>query len=457
MGFPNSPVDPEIVQWGWPWHGLIQGASAGSGSLSFGSGRVVPCGYVDYHNTHLWDIGMPVPEVETEDPDEQWLSQAIVRSRYLGNEAFASVAYGQMSFDGDGRYPFYTPGYGVMRRQFAITVQEPLNRLRLSGLVFGWAATAVPDIFVSYADAGLGGKPADLTNLRVQFLDNSPDGRRALFAICPWRVSGQVYSIPRSIIEIELRGDPEVGFSLAAHLIAPYAVTWEYIGTGGGPEPSSRYELRAIEAVIWAWYGMDGTVETVKFRRETEFAGEMNGTTTTLRHSFDTTITTKVICGDRVAALVNDLAVTVNYSRNGEGPTWSNVTHTVRTVAGEVVVNASVPGGPHDEPSRNLPFPGSSAMQQFDYSMSGIANPADLVILSNKILAPAVRDIQVPGVSGYQFWCADAVTPAGVDAGLYKIATTSQASNPIPFIYGAFNPLTGAVVRNNPTTYQTWV
>lgn len=457
MAYPNSPIDEVPVVWGWPWHGLIEGAEANSGALVFGSGREVSCGFVNHHNTHLWDIGMPDPEVETDDPDEQWLGKAIVRSRYLGNESFTSAAYGGQTFGGSQWYPFYAPGYGVMRRRFGIVVQDVLSRLWISASILGWAGSAVPDLFMSYSEAGLSGKPADLSSIRIQFLDNSPDGRRALFAICPWRQFGDVYAIPRSIIEVELLGDPETGFRLAAHLAAPYAVAWEYAGTGGGPAPSSSYELRAVESVIWAWYGMAGSVEAVKYRREVEFSGQISGTATHVSRMFGTTITTKIICGASVAEMVDDTAVTVEYDRIGDGPTWSNVTRTIRTVAGEVVVDTTTPGGPGDEPQRSLPFPGPASMQPSDYLVFSNANPTDMVILSNKILATAIKDIQVPGVSGYQYWCGDAVTPAGVDRGLYKIEVAIPGSNPVPFIYGAFNPLTGAVVRNNPTTFQTWL
>jgi len=491
MTYPNSPVDNSPVVWGWPWHGLIEGSEPSAGTLTFASGREIACDNANYHNTHLWDIGLPAATVETEDPDEQWLNKAIIRSRFLGNDSFDSAAYGARGFGGIGRYPFYTEGHGVMRRQFTILPQDGSGQLRIFASVFGAATLAVPDLYVPYAAAGLAGMPADLTSLRVQFLDNSPDGRRALYALCPWRQSGEVYSIPRSIIEVELLGDPVTGFELAARLVAPWSYTWESSryplngdqgsfmmavwGDGDGDYltrlsevppgivPSETFPSGAetqhtsMEAPLWAWYGMTGDVEIVRYRHENSINTVFTGDMGSRAYSSTEASTTRILCGTASVAMTD--ARETNFSSVRDEPgSWSFTVQTNLTVSGETVGGGTTTSTGNSGGGTDVRFPASPpAVTEGALRILSNANPVDMVILSNKILAPARKDVRFNGAGPTEYWCGDAITPNGVDPGLYKIELAIPGSNPIPFIYGAFNPITGEVVRNNPDTYQTWI
>lgn len=109
--FPNSPLDEAPQVWGWPWHGLIrQPINAVDSTLTLPSGRTMKMPPVRLaNNTALWDVGMPIPEVETDDPDEQWLNRAILRGTDL------SEAYGGVSLQ-----PAFIRGYTI---RYGVSVQ----------------------------------------------------------------------------------------------------------------------------------------------------------------------------------------------------------------------------------------------------------------------------------------------------------------------------------------------
>lgn len=90
--FPNSPLDEAPQVWGWPWHGLIrQPINAVDSTLTLPSGRTMKMPAVRTANdTALWSVGMPVPNVETDDPDERWLNRAIMRGTGLA-EAYGGI------------------------------------------------------------------------------------------------------------------------------------------------------------------------------------------------------------------------------------------------------------------------------------------------------------------------------------------------------------------------------
>ncbi|MEN1478918.1 hypothetical protein AAIH16_35605, partial [Pseudomonas aeruginosa] len=81
MPFPNSILDDAPDVWGWPWHGLIkQAIGAGGAVLTLPSGATMDMPSIALmQDSYLWDVGMPEPAVTTDNPDEQWLSKAILR------------------------------------------------------------------------------------------------------------------------------------------------------------------------------------------------------------------------------------------------------------------------------------------------------------------------------------------------------------------------------------------
>lgn len=483
MTYPNSPLDAQPVVFGWPWHGLIEGSGATAGVLRLDDGREIACRYADYHNTSLWDIGLPAPEVATDDASEQWLSKAIIRSLYPGQGRCYSAAYQGINFG--ERYPVYVQGYGVLRREFSPVGDDANDRLRVTGNVLGTSNYPVAEVFVPYSALGFGDIKSRFPSVLIHALDNSPDGRRALYAIRPFNPRAWA-AISRAIIEVELLGDPATGFGLAVNVIAPYPPLWEAsrypmkgdegsfnMAVWRGPEDWEVARLNevpagvtiietfpvgvatldmALDCPMFAWYGMTGGVEIVRYRWEVSSRTTYGGDLTSRSLESVVTTTSRLTTGGASVAMAD--AELVDFTSDGHPATGYNYrTQSRREVVGVEVFRSEVSEGSGISGGTDADFPDQlPVLASYDFTTPSTSYPADMVVLSNKVLAVARKDVQFS--SGQrEYWCGDAITPAGVDSGLYKKAFPVGGS----FYRGAFNPITGEVVRNSSESYQAWV
>lgn len=484
MTYPNSPLDAQPVVFGWPWHGLIEGSGATTGVLRLDDGREIACRYADYYNTSLWDIGLPAPEVATDDASEQWLSKAIIRSLYPGQGRCYSAAYQGINFG--ERYPVYVQGYGVLRREFSPVGDDANDRLRITGNVLGTSNYPVPEVFVPYSALGFGDIKSRFPSAFIYALDNSPDGRRALYAIRPSDRNGWSAAISRAIIEVELLGDPATGFSLAVNVIVTYPPIWESSryplkGDEGsfnmaiwrGPEDWEVARLNevpagvsiietfpvgvatldmALDCPMFAWYGMTGGIEIVRYRWEVSSRTSYGGDLTSRSLESVVTTTSRLTTGGASVAMAN--AELVDITSDGHPATGYNYrAQSRREVAGVEVFRSEVSEGSLISGGTDADFPDQPpTLVLYDSMTASASYPADMVDLSNKVLAVARKDVRLSSGQS-EYWCGDAITPAGVDSGLHKMTYPTNAA----FRRGCFNPITGQVVRNNPDKYQVWV
>jgi len=483
---PNSPVDPELVMWGWPWHGLIDGPRRGEGgTLHLPSGANMPCLYPDFNHTFLWDIGLPAPEVESENPDEQWLSRAILRANTTGVESRSVAWYGGAGSDG---YPVYVPGSGTLTRLTTMTFNDLNQTLYIYSEING---RGVRNKELSVAEFGLEGvlEAAGLPIVSIQYhaMDESPDGRRTLYRLTP-RVREGDFSqrtlFGRAIIEV-IYTVGEEGFDYTINVLQRFTdttgqftnnvqtqadldqrrvVLWSNSDPSisnvermqsEGPPPGSGWTavdswsrgsqtiITEYAVAIWAWY-VQGVAQLVRFSLtnhvdrsygggyETRTSNTLQRITATLEAGGTSASLETVTVGTGAADLETGTFTDV-YSAQGQE---------LYTVSGEL--RGIIDGITSYEPSH--PLPGVSDVSE-----------NQVLIISNKLLAP-----QLPRVNraeddpDYEVWVGDALHPGGKDSGVHKIAHNDPNYLEKPWAFGSYNPITGAVVRH-ADKYCTWV
>jgi len=472
-------MDPKPEVWGWPWHGLIEGSGTFSGTLKIDDERSLTCRYLDYNNTSLWDIGLSDPEIETDDPHELWLGKAIIRSALQGDNVYAA-AYGQRSYP--GTYPFYVEGHGTLQRDFVVAPDRITKRVRLAGYVLAPETISLEPVYIPFSSLAPPEVLSAYADMSVEVLDNSPDGRRSLYAGY-FFTTGAWASLSPVIFEIELLGDPDSGFALELHVVAPHGVGWsssqyplkgdegefnmarwlddgEYRITRLSEVPPNVLPLNTwpvgvhtvstlLECPVWAWYGMAGDIEVIRYQREFEFVCTYSGSLTSRSQVDSGTVTTRLLRGGETVSLSETTLSESHATATSDAMVaWDYTGSSDYYAAGEYLYGttwtdqgASPIGAPFPEQPPTMPLFGASTRL-----------PADVSALSNKVLCPVRLSLQV-GPGSLAAWYGDALTPAGVDAGLYKQLHPTTA----PFRRGCFNPITGQVVRNNPDKYQVWV
>lgn len=471
MTYPNSPMDPKPEVWGWPWHGLIEGSGTFSGTLKIDDERSLTCRYLDYNNTSLWDIGLSDPEIETDDPHELWLGKAIIRSALQGDNVYAA-AYGQRSYP--GTYPFYVEGHGTLQRDFDVAPDRITKRVRLAGYVLAPETINLEPVYIPFSSLAPPEVLSAYADMSVEVLDNSPDGRRSLYAGY-FFTTGAWASISPVIFEIELLGDPESGFALELHVVAPHEVAWSSARyplsgdqgdflmarwfDGSETKITRRSEVPAgitpiaswpvgvetahglLECPVWAWYATGG-VEVIRYQLEVQLVRTFSGDEISRSEAGEETHTTRLIRGGDTVSLVSARI----FERHSVGGSEVSA-FTDHYANGEYLFRE--PQGPSDIPPGEI-FPEQPPSMPLFSANSRL--PTDVASLSNKILCPARGSLRIaPG--SFAAWYGDAITPAGVDSGVHKMTHPTNAA----FRRGCFNPITGQVVRNNPDKYQVWV
>ncbi|QRY79630.1 hypothetical protein JVX91_00515 [Pseudomonas sp. PDNC002] len=275
MAFPNTPLDPVPAVWGWPWHGPLSWNGT-AGWVSVPSGRTVPVTSVT-HWTYLWDIGMPVATVESDDPDEQWWNVAVLRAPRGGGVLYAyggqtisagaillNGLVGQLGLvvtsDSDNHLIRITPGVGVMDEQ---------NH---------WVGSE-RTITIPWADLGITIPGPQVTNVEAQVLDRKPDGSGMILRLM--RSYPQLISAEETVALLELKLS-----GTFADLVATHEVLASGEGCRGrltvaadpGENPGtivtggiSRARVGeficdySIDSDHWAWYGEDGAPQIVHF------------------------------------------------------------------------------------------------------------------------------------------------------------------------------------------------
>ncbi|TLX65064.1 hypothetical protein DN820_01755 [Stutzerimonas nosocomialis] len=490
MPFPNTPLDPEIEVWGWPWHGLVESeisATTLEGLLTLPSGRTMTIQNArDANDTHLWDIGLPDVEVETTDPDEQWLGKAIIRSHFSG-QSRSAWCYGGRSFLNG--YPIHVPGQGVLQRSLFIGGY-------FSGAVdMSLSVNGYQSVNNSFTLAQVGIDAAiDVTGLAIHVMDESPDGTSTLMRVIPYAGSGAQlsYYVGRSIIRVNY----EVGDALAitVEVLAPYSsMVYEYAedppaanfdslnmtlwempdgtfqerrSSEGSPGQGAQSVARRgqgtgrnhflYDAPCWAWYRADGSVEVIRYRETEEITSTYGGSfgsisppsTASYRRTSHKRL--RVYSGARFGELesINDAGWDV--VSNGvqmTGPGFSSL-----TVAGQQAWQHS-----YTATSSWLTW---SPMQGVPLANPRIGTNPELAgvgRLSNKVLAPCIRDSPLgwEASAGAEHIYGSALTPSGLDQGIHRI--NRAAPGAVAFGTGSYNPITGQTVRHRTDKYVTWV
>lgn len=274
MAFPNSPLDPVPEVWGWPWHGPLTWNGA-AGWVTLPSGSMVPCSNIG-HWTYLWDIGMPVPDVVTEDPDEQWWNVAVLRA---GRGGGALYAYGGMLVDGGPiKLPQGVGGFG-----WSVTSDNDTQRVRINiGVGFNdehnARLAAERSIVIPFSELGITTE-SSATSVEGQVLDRSGDGARMILRLMRGYPPPATAEETVALLELEISGEfsnPVISYDiLASGEDCRGRLT---ITADPGPDPGTIVSAGSnharvgefvadfsIESDYWAWYGDDGLPEVVHF------------------------------------------------------------------------------------------------------------------------------------------------------------------------------------------------
>lgn len=484
MGFPNSPVDPEIVQWGWPWHGRIESPTFGAttGTLRLPSGATMSVRRPTDHWTYLWDIGMPEPANDSENPDEQWLNRAILRS--VANSGIDVVAkwYGGAGVDGNSpRYPMYVPGRGVLMRAFQMQFNFSLSEATITLAVPGF--TSVSRTYTR-AQLGLDVTDATITSVQRIAMDCSPDGAAVLLLLSPFRTGFEpVELFGKAIIELRARVLESGLLDFELNIISRYSdkvfsyengfasleaeeagYMYRFVSSDGdiydGPtRPSggtwtaigrwpvgSNYARRIDETPCWAWYTASGSVELLRYRRTSLEEGSFAGTYSARTGFQRITVTRELLAGSRTAALVQIS------NANLSGNQSSTVESGTNTIDGELI----------DSVTRTVPTDINTFFPR--YVAPGVEQPQvdaevsrGYLVISNKLVAPYITQISRDSGATFEDWAGNALHPGGSDAGRHIRLSSWPSADRSRWLLGSFNPITGQVVRHLRDLYCTWV
>lgn len=503
MTYPNSPTDAAPVVWGWPWHGMIEGTpgtDSAPSELILPSGARLECAgrAGDAHNTHLWDIGMPDPAVESENPDERWLSKAIIRSSYSGGTLKSAYAYQGVSFAES--HPMYVAGTGTLPRRIDITPQSLSGRLRIALYVsqkfiteiyIDRASLRLPDVYY-FNDR--------LNDFRVQLMDESRDGRSALYWVAPRRQFGATerLTLGRTLVEITITGDLEQGFGLTHRIVEPYSIQVESqryptaddrgnfvrvqwadsldaganVVTGwsaDGPPAGYPYalvswpqgtatEYTKTETPIWAWYNPDGSIEVIRCISEAESETTYSSADPGNSQQINGTSRLLVTLSSSAGKVTKELEVRLSSHAAETSPTSGSKTSTSTSYLYGEHISTATATERWDWTNLDSPSYGDPQVIDPHPILSATAYPAGMIVLSNNILATIQRAFSLNGSAPTHHWCGDALSPSGIDHGLHKFDTANPNGGAVGYFQtGSYNPITGEVVRNRPDKFCSWV
>lgn len=490
MAFNNSPLDPVPEVFGWPWHGLITKTPA-AGSLALPSDRTMACEYCG-NWTYLWDIGMPAPVVASTDPDEQWLSKAIIRGDGNLNNTYI---YGGKHFNAGPIKLRADVGCSALDYVFSAgTLYFSMVLIREDGT--GPVLTE-RQISITAAACGIDWpQDGEEFYIDVQAVDKTPDG-------CGWllRLSRFYAALPGdletlAILELKVTGDfiaPVLALSVvAAGTVARGVVTVEQEPAAGGLIVIDSAEVKVgehttisrVDAVVWAWYLPGGAIDLVRLRVRVVAieVGALSGTPGDTAASWSQTVTTT-----RTLSTATGAAETVQVVTQNLGHTFSSdpsIGHASvaasLTIDGLVLLthSSSHSAGVGPDLSWKSTFGAirldiKPANQSFLLPFVVVGRIGDVFVegvtligwqsltsfdpLSNKVLALRAdyRDNGNLQSSPRKVIYGAALTPGGPDVGQYQYHT----DNPPPpgFKSAAHNPITGVSVRHLNTDLFTFV
>lgn len=473
--------EPEDVleHFGWPWHGQIIDEV-----LTLPSGREIACEFGGW-DTQLWDIGMPDPGIEADDPDEQWWTRAILR----GTAGAGSLIYsGKTGSFETGRYVYSAPlrAGGVLYRN--VTVQVGIDGLTggLSLRIFIGSLFSFSRV-ISPADLGL---PGSSVGQSASVIDEDLSRGR-------WIVRYEGFSAaPWAIVLMELQGSGSA-LSLYTEVLATYAdcaqwtasedvpfnvpttqrvgwldgvLTSEADWPDGRPKPLAFYCIGEHvatargTAVCGAWFDNTGAVQLVKLGAQSELAYSGEWPSLALRrYTLRERTSIWIEVGGSGGGIEHEHTVTAEDTTT---PSNGSSQRSITTVSGATVrdetlffvgVRPSVPIGYRDYHTQvgadGYPVHSQNWAELFPF---GGVPPVSLTParLSNKLWQPAVT---VTTTDGNAFWLGDVLSPSGTTPG---VVSRMPSDGPVPanFSRGTYNPITGAVVRN-PTDGRrySWV
>lgn len=509
MSLPDLPLNDQIAEFGFAWHGRHVVPLTGAPYIELQSGRTITApgiGSSAGPSTFLVDNGMPAVTTVLADPEAALWNVAITNAPRVVDNGF---------------FGHWTLPDGSIRRVRVGDVFKPVNpSISYSGsnvLIRAGLSTGIPDQYAPRSS--LGNVPSDFNDSRL--FDVSPDGRRWIFALTrrspatqPYQIeiSSESYSGPLAIIELEYNADVTAmtyrvlasyeqcsgivissqngaDFDQRVHVLrigsagivgeSDYAwtPTWTLEGAG---EPEScatssatpcsdafRYSTgtsvgsSSVERVTGAWYDAAGVAQLVKLRVDAQvnFAKGSPAAGPGGRYYWDTYVFTQQITAYASYAgapfeeyfnlhwIDQQTASGRTFDMTlGGNPIFSfSASHAVPTI------HQTSTQIRQDAPPAETVFSAG-----FAPSFSVIVNLAHE--FSNKVRGAIVR---MEKENFCEYTASACVTPAGVDGGyrstgnLYPGDRNDRANFDLSlwryhtnFQAGSYNPVTGQVVRS---------
>lgn len=477
--------EPEDVleHFGWPWHGQIV-----DDVLTLPSEREIEC-RVGGWDTQLWDIGMPDPDIVPDDPDEAWWPHSILRGTVGGG----SVIYSGITEQSGGISLIYSAPLrvgGVLYRSygFQASLTAPLDiSITVSFGFYTFFAT------ITRAQMGL---PAGNTGQGVTVIDEDLSRGRWLvryegnfnttwaLVLAELRVTGEALSLHTEVIASY--GDCAVWASEldeTFNIPTTQRVGWldgvmttESAWPSGRPRPDhflciGTHTARARgSAIVNAWFDNAGVVQLQRRWVEAETTYSCIGPTEAAR---------TIVSSEKLSHWLESGGIAtdaieferVRTDATTTTPSFGRDQHDQLTVMGGLVYDVTtffsgtqpsgllgyydyhaVAGaqGAAVQPSQAIDGIGATWVA-FAWHQYAFAAPSRL---SNKLIQMSVV-AELP--EGDSTWLGDVLHPGGSVPGL---ATHTSADGPMAtyFRRGAYNPVTGDVVRN-PTDGKrySWV
>lgn len=460
--------EPEDVleHFGWPWHGLIA-----DGNLELPSGRVIECKHVGW-DTQLWDIGMPDPGITSADPDEQWISVAIVRGEAIYN---TWEIYGGAASAGNSIYRAPTRINGQNYRGISI----------LTGVEFSTGVLTISSgslsVSITPAEMGL---PVGVRGLYASVIDSALSRGRWIV-----RYDGDLSSrLAFLLVSLDMvSGELQMSVSVLAsyadvgvytgvidetlNIPPTQRVRWrggEMVtknpGDSGYFLPIGSHAARAIgHCVVNAWFADDGSVEMQRGWIEAETFYECLNPTEDAQTIVMGASGSVWLSNESGGVATEPIAFKFIYTTRNVGIS-SSVRDVRLELNGDVVEEYSF--------SAEKLYP--IILEEDWHAWSGVDgwitgndfynslnvgpgwwNGSDLHKIygsifgsrpSNKLIQNAISVYRRDG--SRKIALGHALTPRGVDLGL---VTHDTIISPVPenFYLGTYNPITGAVVRNH--------
>ena len=468
----REPEDEEVLLAGWPWHGLIR-----NDVLTLPSGRTLDIAYAE-RDTSLWDIGLPDPPFETDDPDVEWWGRAIIRGgRYFysgGNRQWVPT---QLAF---AQPPVYVGG--VVRRArdlglkivntgggvYSIRVELYVDDVRYQSNILLSSDFGVPTV----------------SNFGGNFLDHRWDrGRWLAFVGDNERRMG--------LLEARLTGSGS-GLSLELTVLAVASEFWEpeifsdepvnipesgRINSGVydfAPLPGRYSARRTARLLDTAFYRLDATVERVYLYVNAESIFETTDVSVTPNIRKWINSGELWLQGDSLGA-TSAVSFEASYEHT-VNPDGIHPARRVDKINGVEVraVDSVQPGVNYSFLFGDVPawFTSGAINTSLDWQLGGASAwgsnlRAYAMRTSNNIYQARVSAQFFPPPSGIRVdvvSLSSALTPSGVDPGEAFFDTRVPGDYPggvyealFRFETGSYNPVTGQVMRNSPYYRYSWV